>query len=321
MSRSKQFERRIARIHQLLEADGCAVTWNDRIPDPDNPSQPRQVDILIRRGDQVVHAECRSHKNPQDVKWIEELIGRRVSLAADQIIAVSDSGFTEGARLKAERHGIVLRSLHAVADAEVASWGKRTELEFCYYRLSHVQFQLEFAGPAPSPDRVGSYLAAQTSIVSSALNGSKYVINTISDPSFPLCIQTELQPSAPIYIDGVQVVTIKVRYEANEIRTRHLVPTVFSYGEAQSHGLTQALVETHDAMTVEIIKSKEQCFIHIDLSTLPPPGVDEIFAGVVYFEHVWNLSIDNMLLIGNQELPMKLSTFELVVPHTSQASQ
>lgn len=314
MSRSKQFEQRVSRIHRLLEADGCVVTWNDRIPDPDNPDQQRQVDILIKRGDQTVHVECRSHKSPQDVKWIEELIGRRLSLEADQVIAATDSGFTEGAKRKAHRHGILLRDLHMVADAEVASWGKRTELEFCYYRLSHVQFQLNFEGPAPSADRVGHFLSAQTDIVSSAMNGSKYVINNIDNRSFPLCIRTELQPIAPIFLDGARVVAVKVRYEANEIRVRHLVPTVFTYSDPESKKPAQAIVETLDTMTLEIIKSKEQCFIHIDLSSLPAPGVDEVFAGIVHFENVWNLSPEKMLLIGTQELPMRLSTFELVVP-------
>ena len=314
MSRSTQFEQRVSRIHRLLEADGCAVTWNGRIPDPDNPVQSRQVDILIKRGDQTVHAECRSHKNPQDVKWIEELIGRRLSLEADQVIAVSDSGFTEGARRKANRHGIVLRELHLIADVELTSWGKRSELECCYYKLSHVQFQLEFGGPSPSPQRVGDYLATQFGIISSVMNGSKYSINNIADPLFPLCIQAALQPSAPISVDSIQILTINVRYEANRISVRHLLPTVFSYSEPESADQVQALVETHDQITLEIIKSKQQCFVHIDLSTLPPPGVDEVFSGIIYFDNVWNLSTDKMLLIGNQELPMTLSSFELVTP-------
>jgi hypothetical protein len=44
-----KLERQVERIHQLLEVEGSTVTWNDHIPDPDNPSQPRQIDISIRR--------------------------------------------------------------------------------------------------------------------------------------------------------------------------------------------------------------------------------------------------------------------------------
>jgi hypothetical protein len=45
----KKFERQVERIHQLLETEGTIVTWNDHIPDPDNPAQPRQIDVSIRR--------------------------------------------------------------------------------------------------------------------------------------------------------------------------------------------------------------------------------------------------------------------------------
>ena len=46
---SEQFEQNVAPIHELLESIGAAVTWNDHIPDPDNPTQPRQIDITIKR--------------------------------------------------------------------------------------------------------------------------------------------------------------------------------------------------------------------------------------------------------------------------------
>ena len=73
------FEQQIERIHSLLEESDASVTWNDRVPDPDNPDQARQIDISIKRDGKVTHVECRIHKTPQDVKWIEELIGRRTS--------------------------------------------------------------------------------------------------------------------------------------------------------------------------------------------------------------------------------------------------
>jgi hypothetical protein len=44
----KKFEQQIERIHQLVEDEGSTVTWNDHIPEPDNPSQPRQIDVSIR---------------------------------------------------------------------------------------------------------------------------------------------------------------------------------------------------------------------------------------------------------------------------------
>lgn len=94
---SDTFEQRIHRIHELLEGSNAIVTWDDKVPDPENPKRPRQIDVTIKRGRHVTLIECRIHHKRQDVKWIEELIGRRASLHAHSVIAVSASGFTAGA--------------------------------------------------------------------------------------------------------------------------------------------------------------------------------------------------------------------------------
>jgi Restriction endonuclease len=141
---SDEFEQRIHRMLELIEGSGADVTWNDRIPDPDNPSQPRQIDITIRRDGAVTHAECRLHKQRQGVKWIEELYGRKVSLEAANIIAVSSSGFTRGAIRKAERLGVVLRDLQDLSPQEVARWGCTVEMEVYYYQYDGLKLVLLF---------------------------------------------------------------------------------------------------------------------------------------------------------------------------------
>jgi hypothetical protein len=125
---SDDFEQRIHRIHELIEGSSAEVTWNERIPDPDNPAQPRQIDIAIRRDGTLTIVECRLHKERQDVNWIEELIGRKASLQATNVVAVSSSGFTEGAIRKAERFGIALRDLKDIAPEEVLTWGCAVEM-------------------------------------------------------------------------------------------------------------------------------------------------------------------------------------------------
>ena len=121
---SKEFEKQIARIVKVLEWQGAKVTWDAKIPDPDNPKQLRQIDILIENKNKTITiVECRIHKNPQDVKWIEEMFGRKCSLNAKIAIAVSASGFTKGAILKASRLGVVLREFSTLTDNEIKSWG------------------------------------------------------------------------------------------------------------------------------------------------------------------------------------------------------
>ena len=62
LKESHLFEQRIHRIHELLEQSGAEVTWNDRVADPDNPKQARQIDVTIRRGQHLTLIECRLHK-------------------------------------------------------------------------------------------------------------------------------------------------------------------------------------------------------------------------------------------------------------------
>lgn len=75
---SDKFERQIQMVHELIEEIGTEIEWNDYIPDPDNPDQARQIDITIKRNRKLTLVECRIHKDKQNVKWIEELIGRRL---------------------------------------------------------------------------------------------------------------------------------------------------------------------------------------------------------------------------------------------------
>ena len=73
-------ERQVHRIHELLVRSHEDVTWNDHIPDPDNSKQLRQIDITIRRDGKLTLIECRLSRRRQNVKWVEELVGRRQSL-------------------------------------------------------------------------------------------------------------------------------------------------------------------------------------------------------------------------------------------------
>jgi len=139
---SDEFEIMISRIHELLESEDAIVEWNERIPDPDNPGQGRQVDVLVSKNDLKTLIECRLHKKPQDVKWIEELMGRRTSLEADTIVAVSSSGLTSGAIKKANKYGVILRDINQLIDEEITSWARSIAISLLYYRYE--DFKLSF---------------------------------------------------------------------------------------------------------------------------------------------------------------------------------
>ena len=146
MKQSDEFEQRIHSIHELLEGAEAQVTWNDHLPDPDNPAQPRQIDVTIKRGRHLTLVECRIHKSRQGVKWIEELMGRRTSLRADSVIGVSSSGFTKGALLKAATYEIALRDLHSLTEPEIAKWGQSISMALLCYQYSDLTLSLTLEG-------------------------------------------------------------------------------------------------------------------------------------------------------------------------------
>jgi hypothetical protein len=90
-------------------------------------------------------SECRLSRSRQNVKWIEELIGRRQSLSADAVIAVSSSGFTSGAVRKARRYSVMLRDLRKLTDADVAAWGRPVALTLYFYQYSDLELTLCFS--------------------------------------------------------------------------------------------------------------------------------------------------------------------------------
>lgn len=82
--------------------------------------------------------------SPQDVQWIEELTERRAFLRAGGVIAVSSSGSKAGAVKKANAHGIVLRDLRELTEAEVEDWGHQVLLTLYFYRYSDLEVSLSF---------------------------------------------------------------------------------------------------------------------------------------------------------------------------------
>jgi len=121
--------------------------WGSR-----SPTQLRQIDVTVRSDGKLTIIECRLSRNRQNVKWIEELIGRCQSLGAQTVIAVASAGFTTGARKKAVRYGVLLRDLLQLSDEEIMSWGGQTALRLYYYRYTDVKLAIGFAQSVRSLD-------------------------------------------------------------------------------------------------------------------------------------------------------------------------
>src|SRR6266496_913807 len=107
--RTNDFQTLIAFIEKELAPLGVKVTESAELSEAADSSE-REIDILIET--EINHhpvriaIECRDHKPPQDVTWIDAIIGKYRDLKIHNIVAVSKSGFTRSALEKAARVGI-----------------------------------------------------------------------------------------------------------------------------------------------------------------------------------------------------------------------
>lgn len=278
MRTPKTFEQQIHRIHELLEDSKVDVTWNDHVPDPDNPSQQRQIDITLKRDGKLTLVECRLHRARQGVKWIEELIGRRISLGANSVIAVSASGFTKGALKKAKRFGIILRDLRALTDVEVLNWGRSVALTLIFYQYSDLELSLLFDStsiPKLAENRLKEELKSHPGfqLLFNAAAEQLDTLNLLRDErvghtaSFRIRLQLEnfLLCSEP-------VVEVEFAGKAQVIAQNMVCPVVVAYGSPE-RGVEQrdVVVEQFALGESSVIHDASRITIHIDISTLYMP--------------------------------------------------
>ncbi|MBD1833418.1 restriction endonuclease [Cyanobacteria bacterium FACHB-472] len=122
--RTNDFQTLIAFIEKELAPLGARVTESAEIAEAEDCSK-REVDVLIEaeiNGHPInIAIECRDHKTPQDVTWIDQLIGKYRDLTIPFVVAVSKSGFTDSAIKKAERVGIRTLTLE---EAQETDWSQ-----------------------------------------------------------------------------------------------------------------------------------------------------------------------------------------------------
>jgi Restriction endonuclease len=276
---SEALERQVSRIHELLEQSNECVTWNDRIPDPDNPEQLRQIDVTVRRGDTLTLIECRLSRRPQDVKWVEELIGRRESLGAQAIIGVSSVGFTKGAQRKAARFELVLYDLRQLTDEDIAGWGRQVSLEIHYYQYSEVTLGVGFSPesiPKLEPSKIARELRSHY-LVQSAFNAAATWLGEhnllASNDTRIHRFGVRLRPEAMVHVCGEQVLEISLEGEACLVNQPISSPKVFKYGHpAQGIAERDVTVEQFSLGETSIVHHNDRIAINIDLlnKQLPP---------------------------------------------------
>ncbi len=124
--RTNAFQKAILFIHQQLKDSGTVVRESALLRETniDRPVE-REVDVLIEKVDNGVTKriaiECRDRLAKDDIVWIDGLIGKYLNLGVDRVIAVSSSGFSKSAELKATASGIELRTTNEIRNID---WDK-----------------------------------------------------------------------------------------------------------------------------------------------------------------------------------------------------
>jgi hypothetical protein len=121
--RWQEFERIVTRIQEGLDPGSEVTTGHllDRMT-----GEQRQIDVIVRGkvGGRAITVmiECRDHKKPVDVKYLDEVVTKRNDVRADKAVIVSAAGFTEAAKKKAEAYGIDLLTLRDVPVESCLYW-------------------------------------------------------------------------------------------------------------------------------------------------------------------------------------------------------
>lgn len=265
------FEQQIARILRALNDKDVDVIWNDKFPDPDNLSQLRQVDISIRNQQRLTIVECRLHQRKQDVKWIEELYGRKISLAAESIIGVSSSGFTSGAIEKARRLGVFLRSLSELTNEEIAAWGSQTKTSISYVKFSKIRLCIvaDDKNEIPFPSVVNMLRSENDNVhpLQHALNSCTSRLCEMGAPEGPFSIQIFFEHT---FLGMMPVAEAILQTSWRWIHCEVLLPTVLVFEDTLKIDTPAVLVEKNSYSRTEIHHKPNGAFALVDVSTAAP---------------------------------------------------
>jgi hypothetical protein len=282
-NQSEAFERQIFRIKELLESSSDSVTWNDRLPDPDNPSQLRQIDVTVRSGGKLTIVECRLSKRRQDVKWVEELLGRRQSLGAETIIGVASAGFTVGAQKKADRHGVLLRDLGNMREDEIAGWSSRVCLVLYYYQYSEVTLSVRVSPQALltiNPKEASRELES-SGVVQAAFNAAAQQLAPLSliatEDTGVRKFGVRIQPGEDVRLSGESILEVGLEGKVRLISRRVSCAKVLRYGKPeQSIGEREITVEHFSMGETSVIHHNDRIATDIDLSDVELPTLSQL---------------------------------------------
>jgi hypothetical protein len=159
--RSTPFQKIITYIATKLAPAGATVRESVELRER-GVQRPREIDTVIEANAGLtkfcVAVEARERSRKDDIEWIDGLIGKYAGASVDRVVAVSRSGFSEGARQKAASHNIELLSPKQLQGTDWPAGFKRLgfgEIS-AHLWLMGVRFRTTppIKGPIPSAQRL-----------------------------------------------------------------------------------------------------------------------------------------------------------------------
>jgi hypothetical protein len=300
------FEKMVARIHMLLEESSAEVTWNDKISDPDNPTNKRQIDATIRIDGKLTLVECRFQKKRQDVKWIEELIGRRTSLGADAVIAVSSSGFTKGGLLKAKKHGIITRDFLTLTEEEVQRWGKVSKVTLNYMKFDDAVLTLTHSSSLPQVRLRQQDLI--TLFYQAADKATKEVFDNLRSPNGRISVGFN---SPGLTVSGLPVNYVKLEAQFDKITQTMSTAAVLAYGLDNEEQLARKVYVEEFSKIAKVEHVGDRNTVVLDLSKVAQPR-NTVYHSTEFEMFVGEERTFNVVVIGDFRPSLELQ-FQVVL--------
>ncbi len=128
----RDLEKLVATLENLLSDTQVDIKSPDYIMGV-NSGSFREIDVSLRAqvgsSHVLVILEVRDRRETEDVTWIEQLATKRADVLASKVVAISSSGFSEGARNMAAHLGIELRSVEELTVDAIVDWFRVPYLE------------------------------------------------------------------------------------------------------------------------------------------------------------------------------------------------
>jgi len=307
---SDAFEQLNTRIHELVSEAGARVEWNSQIPDPDSPTERRQIDVLITTPDgRRISVECRDREKPQTVMWIEELAGRKLSMGLDGMIAVARNGFTALAAIKAKRFGIALYDFVTLSDAEIQSWSGMAQVSATFIVFDQLSIV------AGLPKALAQNLPASPAFSRGRQDGYHAVMadvrETLENVPFPWS-RTIMLDLKGYTVNGERPLIIACSVNARLVQMSATCETVLMHDQPGTPTLMrETSIQRFDHSVRELISNGSDLHLQVAVDNIQSPDNSILHKIEIHAPAVSNLK--KYELVGDRNLKAALTSVEFVV--------